>query len=26
MFHSHLLYLKWNVDFNRKIIQKELNE
>ena len=26
MFHSHLLYLKWNVDFNRKIIQKELTE
>ena len=26
VFHSHLLYLKWNVDFNRKIIQKELTE
>ena len=26
VFHAHLLYLKWNVDINRKKIQKELNE
>jgi len=25
-FHSHLLYLKWNVDFNRKQIQKKIDK
>ena len=26
VFHAHLLYLKWNVDFNRKKIQQDLVE
>jgi len=26
VFHTHLLYLKWNIDFNRKLIKKELND